>query len=91
MPCSEDWFPERDAKGQLTALPTDVRAEIEKRLPEVSKSVGVPIQDLRMMIAGMVHRTAEEDGTENLTPEQEAEFLIHTALQALQQFTGLDV
>jgi hypothetical protein len=91
VPCSNHRFPERELKDQLTELPNDVRAEIEKRLPEVSKSVGAPIRDLRMMISGMVRRTAEEDGIENLTPEEEAEFLIHTALQALQQFTGLDV
>jgi hypothetical protein len=78
-------------KDQLTALPADVRAEIEKRLPEVSKIKRVPIQDLRMMIAEMTGSMVEEGDTENLTPEREAEFLIHISLQMLQQFTGLDV
>jgi hypothetical protein len=91
LSCSKRRFLEREVKGQLTTLPADLRAEIEKRLPEVSKSIGVPIQDLRMMIAGMAGSTVDEGGTENLTPEEEAEFLIHFSLQMLQQFTGLDV
>ena len=72
-------------------LPADVHAEIERRLPEVSKSVGIPIQDLRIMIAGMVVSTAGERDTENLPTEVEAEFLIHISMQALQQFTGSDI
>ena len=91
MPCLKHPFTEPEVRDQLAALPTDVRAEIEKRLPGVSKSLGVPIQDLRMMIGGIVRGTVEENGTENLTPEGEAEFLIHTSLQILQQFTGSDV
>ena len=91
MLCLKHPFSVREVKDQLTTLPADVQAEIEKRLPEVSKSIGVPIQDLRLMIAGMVGSTVEEGDTENLTPEGEAEFLIHISLQVLQQFTGLDV
>jgi Sec-independent protein translocase protein TatA len=78
-------------KNKLTTLPADVHAEIEKRLPEVSKTIGVSIQDFRIMIAGMVDSTAEERNTENLTTEVEAEFLIHISMQALQQFTGSDI
>jgi hypothetical protein len=91
MLCSKHRFSERELKDQLTALPADVRAEIEKRLPEVSKIKRVPIQDLRMMIAGMTGSMVEEGDTENLTPEREAEFLIHMSLHMLQQFTGFDV
>jgi len=78
-------------KKQRTALPADVRDEIEKRLPEVSQSTGVSIQGLRMMIAGITDSAVEEGDAENLTPEAEAEFLIHISLQMLQQFQGLDV
>jgi hypothetical protein len=91
MLCSRYSFAARDVKDQLSTLPADVQAEIEKQLPKVSKSIGMPIQDLRIMIAGMVGSTVEEGDIENLTPEGEAEFLIHISLRALQQFTGLDV
>jgi hypothetical protein len=91
MPCPKQRFSERKVRDRLITVPADVRAEIEKRLPEVSKSIGVPIQDLRRLIAGMTGGAVEEGGTENLTPEGEAEFLIYISLQTLQQFTGLDV
>jgi len=78
-------------RKQLTTLSIDVRAEIEKRLPEVSQTTGVSIQGLRMMIAGMTDSAIEEGDAESLTPEAEAEFLIHISLRMLQQFTGLDV
>jgi hypothetical protein len=78
-------------KKKITTLSVDVQAEIERRLPEVSQSTGVSIQGLLMMIAGMTDSAVEEGDAENLTPEAEAEFLIHISLQMLQQFQGLDV
>jgi hypothetical protein len=91
MLCSKHPLSVREVKDQLKTLPADVRDEIEKRLPEVSKSRGLPIQELRIVIAGVIGSTVEQGDTENLTPEGEAEFLIHISLHVLQQFTGLDV